>query len=902
MPTTGLNSQNLLHCVPLSREMNSTTIYMEKPGGQLDRVDRQLLKQINHYVRAHPFITESLHGHTTTQRRTFERDIYDYARTVGLAKEQAKVEVRRARAFCGELDYDSDDSMLGNEIDDSGIISNGAILETTSAPTSRLAESLSSKHVSKRSSQPLVDMTMGEKGSSIDEIGLIGKSAIEIRDMEDDSREQQMSNTSTHERKGMILNKIPETRPLEAMKKRKECRPNTVPITVSNAKVDHGTPEGAVDTFSAPLRVQKATKRSKKHKTEDGKPASGLSTSSALTGDRQRKKAKKSSREVTALTRVSDNQPFGPEKQNSPMNMPPFNDSHTRKSRKIDLEPAEANNVQSTLKDKATATQEAQTRKEKKKKRKVAKADVLELPELPSVKTRRSIETTDPIFSTVDIPFIANHEDGATNNSAIPTPSVEIDGATIKSDGKPPTKQESHRKIKKEGSKEQTPSSSNLTNKAPSVELLETHAEASKPNKRKIKSRLPKKTRTSADTAAENYKEKHAKKSRKRKDSSLVLQEQQGVNGQKEVGSKEAGKPAGMPRKHCQVDSVPMIAPAEGEDSETEEEICSEYFTPTRPKVNKFLLNSERSSEVNKQEASPSKAKSNPKMGMGMEEKRRSYYAELRRRSSLGITLAGSEDKMDTTAPVAELDVSTHIDEPADEEQTKGEVEKTKNNMKHSMKSKKRNSTGIEKSSGMNRIATGKIPVMLQAAQTFEQDQEIAGLGSTTEPSAMVSKKEKKKAKKTTGTALTGENNEHQALAVPISKTATPIDPDLDIPVVPLPHSAWNPVNQAVLDTKNFAESFGSQSPCPANGSELCRPQSYINDPMELDPESWAVTSDHEAGSLSGPGKVSRKRKKRASVKKHARDISGTINHTKKPRLVEDGAGIAADFSSPMIR
>ena len=49
------------------------------------------------------------------ERRSFERQVYDYARAIGLTTSQAKTEVTRARAMCGELQYDTDDSALENE-------------------------------------------------------------------------------------------------------------------------------------------------------------------------------------------------------------------------------------------------------------------------------------------------------------------------------------------------------------------------------------------------------------------------------------------------------------------------------------------------------------------------------------------------------------------------------------------------------------------------------------------------------------------------------------------------------------------------------------------------------------------------------------------------------------------
>lgn len=56
---------------------------------------------------------------TTSDRRRFERDVYDFGRSLGLPKKQARDELRKARAFCGEEEYDSDNSAWGDEVDDS---------------------------------------------------------------------------------------------------------------------------------------------------------------------------------------------------------------------------------------------------------------------------------------------------------------------------------------------------------------------------------------------------------------------------------------------------------------------------------------------------------------------------------------------------------------------------------------------------------------------------------------------------------------------------------------------------------------------------------------------------------------------------------------------------------------
>lgn len=77
--------------------------------------------QVNHFIRRHPFLQTSLVCHTTSQRRSFERDIYDYTRSLGLSTGEAQKEVLKGRAFCGEGEYHSDDTALGDEVDDSAI-------------------------------------------------------------------------------------------------------------------------------------------------------------------------------------------------------------------------------------------------------------------------------------------------------------------------------------------------------------------------------------------------------------------------------------------------------------------------------------------------------------------------------------------------------------------------------------------------------------------------------------------------------------------------------------------------------------------------------------------------------------------------------------------------------------
>ncbi|KAL8688883.1 MAG: hypothetical protein Q9218_005313 [Villophora microphyllina] len=88
------------------------------------RLDPKSSKEINHFVRRHIFCREqSLGQYTTSQRRNFERDVYDYARAMKLPKAQARQAKINARALCGEEAYDSDESKLDpEEADDSAAL------------------------------------------------------------------------------------------------------------------------------------------------------------------------------------------------------------------------------------------------------------------------------------------------------------------------------------------------------------------------------------------------------------------------------------------------------------------------------------------------------------------------------------------------------------------------------------------------------------------------------------------------------------------------------------------------------------------------------------------------------------------------------------------------------------
>ncbi|KAL9010280.1 MAG: hypothetical protein Q9173_004769 [Seirophora scorigena] len=101
-----------------------------------------VLKSVNHFARRHKFLTEqSFERYATSQRRAFERDVYDYARSISLSKAQAKASIIHARSLCGEENYDSDDSRLDDdEVDDSSArlaslgASTGTSLQVQQAP------------------------------------------------------------------------------------------------------------------------------------------------------------------------------------------------------------------------------------------------------------------------------------------------------------------------------------------------------------------------------------------------------------------------------------------------------------------------------------------------------------------------------------------------------------------------------------------------------------------------------------------------------------------------------------------------------------------------------------------------------------------------------------------------
>ena len=112
-------------------------------------------RQINLFIRKHPFLEKSLSTFTKSERRQFERNVYDFGRGLGLKKSEARKHMIKVREFCGEEEYDSEISALGDEIDDSAVILNGqsttnspepVILHNTQDPQTRQSKGSSKSH------------------------------------------------------------------------------------------------------------------------------------------------------------------------------------------------------------------------------------------------------------------------------------------------------------------------------------------------------------------------------------------------------------------------------------------------------------------------------------------------------------------------------------------------------------------------------------------------------------------------------------------------------------------------------------------------------------------------------------------------------------------------------------
>ena len=113
----------LLTLAPADQLPDLTTADV-KPGVYLERSNSHAASRIaiKRYVMFHKFMKDPHSSHTTSQRRDFERNVYDFARANGLGKQEASSEVRKARMICGAPESDSEDSSFGHEVNDTSEI------------------------------------------------------------------------------------------------------------------------------------------------------------------------------------------------------------------------------------------------------------------------------------------------------------------------------------------------------------------------------------------------------------------------------------------------------------------------------------------------------------------------------------------------------------------------------------------------------------------------------------------------------------------------------------------------------------------------------------------------------------------------------------------------------------
>ncbi|KAL8950943.1 MAG: hypothetical protein Q9222_003065 [Ikaeria aurantiellina] len=147
--TQGISPEELdlwSQVAPEDQRLSSTAASPKKtktprPKKKDKRPDGATKKKLNHFSRRHRFVAEQSFGkYTTSNRRAFERDVYDYARALGLSKAQGKVSVISARRLCSEEEYNTDDSRLDDdEINDSATLLVALPASTTRQSPSALA-------------------------------------------------------------------------------------------------------------------------------------------------------------------------------------------------------------------------------------------------------------------------------------------------------------------------------------------------------------------------------------------------------------------------------------------------------------------------------------------------------------------------------------------------------------------------------------------------------------------------------------------------------------------------------------------------------------------------------------------------------------------------------------------
>lgn len=108
-------SQGILHAVDFGIQLLELT----DNRAEISTSPSAQLKLLSQFIRMHGFFSQSSAGQfTTSERRKFERDIYDYARARNLSQKHARQAIAKARDFC-EQGCDSDNSAWESEIDDS---------------------------------------------------------------------------------------------------------------------------------------------------------------------------------------------------------------------------------------------------------------------------------------------------------------------------------------------------------------------------------------------------------------------------------------------------------------------------------------------------------------------------------------------------------------------------------------------------------------------------------------------------------------------------------------------------------------------------------------------------------------------------------------------------------------
>ena len=878
--------------------------------GQTFPVDKQLLKQINHYVRAHPFIIQSLNGHTTSERRSFERDVYDYARKTGLLQKQAKSEVRKARGFCGELDYDSDDSKLGDEVDDSEKVPSEALSASLPLPNDVTAPETAIERVHMTIPIDLAGAVIGTGGVKINTIRRLSGSLIEIDDLKSDSNELQITIIGL-QKCNQIAIKL-----LDAAKQTGIERDLKKNLSKKMSVPQYETPESpvisteAMSTASLSLHGSKTSKKSKKRKAKDVKPSSTLSTSATRKEDRHPKKVKKLKKEGTIPNLVSEILPSDQETSPSRAKPSHSNNSQVKKYRRSSQDHAINALPRPPLNDEATATEEAQGKNEKtKRKRKRKKSEAQGVGEPMKTKHTKHIRAMDPVVLITNEPTMSHSNDHAENSPTVLTISGKANGAAVESDEKSSKKHKMDCRIMEDkGQESRGPNQSDVN---PTVHQLDTDAEANHSQKQKRTARQSELLQSSAESLDEGSKKK-SKRSKKRKDPPIAAREKDEADPKPKVEKVAPSRNARKSQKHHRDNIGSMVVRTESE--ETDKDIRSEYFTPTKPKSKVLLPSLHEDFGVKAHETSSSKVEQNPKKGM--EECRANFYAELRRRSSLGPTTAGAlSGKVRKIAPLVptggEANTPANNSEVEDEDTSKVDLGSVKST-EHATKSKNQNMkeslavSNKEINSLIGNVDSENPGVSTHVTKDAKKAHALNSVDSEFKPLPNNSSEKEEMGKKPDmitvdkkGTTIISKVNETSAPDAARSKATIANDQNLIVPVSPPAYFGWTPVNEAFLNAKKALNVDKDQAHCVAINRERMSGNSYSGDSMVLDHEGWAVSNHVDTTPNSGSGTASRKRKKPLNIKEEGRNCSGILTPAKKPRLANDKY---VDFSSPMIR